>query len=84
LVDNLRDRIVKLEEARAPDAKELKADISRLKDEVNMALEKLKAWTENKNLEHLQAINSRLDKILASVQEAPPRRNIRGVEGGGR
>ncbi|MBK8762648.1 MAG: hypothetical protein IPM03_19945 [Sulfuritalea sp.] len=83
VVDELEKRVRRVEAAGVSDAKNLE-EILKLKAGVEEALEQIKAWTKNKNLEHLEKINSRLDNILRSVQEAPPRRNIRGVEGGGR
>lgn len=83
-VTKLESRVLELEKLNASDAKNLKDVIVSLKNEVYNASGALRTWTDTKNLEHLKAINEHLDEILKSVREAPPRRNIRGIEGGGR
>lgn len=63
----------------------LKTAVSNLTTAINNFPDVIKAGVEaNGVLRTLSSIDRKLDSIKNSVQEVPPRRNIRGVEGGGR
>ena len=63
----------------------LKIAVSDLTTAINKFPDAIKDRVEAKGvLQALSSIDGKLDSIRNSVQEVPPRRNIRGIEGGGR
>lgn len=92
LVDTLEKRLKMLETSRVQSPPLPTASIDALKDavstlagEVKTASAALKGGVEARGvLRALEEVDRKLGDIRGSVQEVPPRRNIRGVEGGGR